>query len=150
MAIGYIQEFEMNDFVNYKSKNIFTGNIFNPFFIVAKRWGQNFHTLIYTGSKTRKHFHNSRFSTSWELNSSFHYMIDGTRNFLGVEINSEIDKNNFNVILRPQMRLGISRNLLIGIVTGIPIGREDERLSMFIRLIYEPGLSQHKAPVPTH
>jgi hypothetical protein len=38
----------------------------------------------------------------------------------------------------PQMRVDISDNLLIGIVTGIPISKENERFSTFLRLIYEP------------
>jgi hypothetical protein len=41
------------------------------------------------------------------------------------------------------MRVGIADNLLIGIVTGIPIKRENERLSTFLRLIYEPGHKKH-------
>lgn len=39
--------------------------------------------------------------------------------------------------IRPQMRLGIADNLLIGIITGIPISRENERFSFFLRIIYE-------------
>jgi hypothetical protein len=41
--------------------------------------------------------------------------------------------------IRPQMRLGIADNLLIGIVGGIPVSRENERLSSFVRLIWEPA-----------
>lgn len=40
--------------------------------------------------------------------------------------------------LRPQMRLQINEQLLIGIVAGVPVKRERERLSMFLRFIYEP------------
>jgi hypothetical protein len=36
------------------------------------------------------------------------------------------------------MRVSIADSLLIGIVAGVPISRENERLSSFIRLIYEP------------
>jgi hypothetical protein len=66
-------------------------------------------------------------------------MISGTRNFIGVEFNKTIDKGDFDMTMRPQMRLGIADNLLIGIVAGIPVSRENERLSSFIRLIWEPG-----------
>ncbi len=65
-------------------------------------------------------------------------MISGTRNFIGVELNKVLYKNDFDLTIRPQMRVGISDNLIIGIVTGIPISRENERFSSFIRLIYEP------------
>ena len=40
--------------------------------------------------------------------------------------------------MRPQMRVGIVDNLMIGIVGGIPVSRENERLSSFLRLIWEP------------
>ena len=42
------------------------------------------------------------------------------------------------MVIRPQMRLGIAENLLVGIVAGIPIKREFQRFSTFFRLIYEP------------
>lgn len=41
--------------------------------------------------------------------------------------------------IRPQMRLEITDNLLIGIVAGIPVSKENERLSSFARLIWEPA-----------
>ncbi|MDN3690309.1 hypothetical protein [Cyclobacterium jeungdonense] len=66
-------------------------------------------------------------------------MISGTRNFIGIEFNKEIASEDFDMIIRPQMRLSIAENLLIGIVTGIPVSRENERFSSFLRIIYEPG-----------
>jgi hypothetical protein len=45
--------------------------------------------------------------------------------------------------IRPQMRVGIAENLLVGIVTGIPVNRENQRFSTFLRLIYEPGHLKH-------
>jgi hypothetical protein len=44
------------------------------------------------------------------------------------------------MVIRPQMRLAISHDLMIGIVVGIPINQERERLSTFFRLIYEPDI----------
>jgi len=41
--------------------------------------------------------------------------------------------------IRPQMRVGVADNLLVGIVGGVPLRRSEERLSSFVRLIYEPG-----------
>lgn len=138
LAIGYIHEFEMNEFNNYAKESVFKGNIYNPFFVAAKRWGQNFHTLLYTGPMFEQHFHANSLATLWQINSNFHYMIDGTRNFIGIEFNKEVQSKDFDMTIRPQMRVGISENLLIGIVTGIPISRENERFSTFLRLIYEP------------
>ncbi|RDI58260.1 HAEPLYID family protein [Flavobacterium glaciei] len=138
MAIGYIHEFELTPFSNYRNGKLFTGNIYSPFFVAAKRWGSNFHTLLYTGPVFQQHLHLNTMDTFWQINSNFHYMIPGTRNFIGVEFNKEVKTNDFDMTIRPQMRVEITKQLLIGIVTGIPISRENERFSSFLRLIYEP------------
>lgn len=137
MAIGYINEFELSDFRNFGNPFI-KGNIYNPFFVVAKRWGNNFHSLIYTGPMIKQNFITNKFHTTYDINTSFHYMITGTRNFIGIEFNKTLDNSDFDMTIRPQMRLGIADNLLIGIVAGIPVSRENERLSSFVRLIWEP------------
>lgn len=139
MAFGYIHEFEFAPIANPNYKNFYLGNVFNPFFVAAKRWGNNFHTLVYTGPSWIQHFSShQQTALSWNFNTSFHYMISGTRNFIGVEFNKYYQNGDFDMTIRPQMRVGISENLLIGIVTGIPIVREQERFSTFFRLIYEP------------
>lgn len=139
MAVGYIQEFELTEFNRYGKDRLFTGNVYNPFLVAAKRWGNNFHTLLYTGPLITRHFYDKSTNVNWQVNSSFHYMISGTRNFIGVELNKSVEKSNFDMTIRPQMRLGIADNLMVGIVTGIPISRLNERFSSFLRLIYEPG-----------
>jgi hypothetical protein len=138
MALGYINEFELSDFRNF-GKPFIKGNVYNPFLVVAKRWGNNFHSLIYTGPMIEQSYSTNKFHTTYDINTSFHYMISGTRNFIGVEFNKTIDNGDFDMTMRPQMRLGIADNLLIGIVAGIPVSRENERLSSFVRLIWEPG-----------
>lgn len=139
MAFGYIQEFELTDFKSYTNSRFFQGNVYNPFLIIAKRWGTNFHTLLYTGPSFQHHFSTQTIHPVIEINSNVHYMIPGTRNFVGLEFNKEIDEfGNFGMTIRPQMRVSISENLLIGIVTGIPISKKNERFSSFLRLIYEP------------
>lgn len=137
MAIGYINEFELSDFTSF-GRPFIKGNIYNPFYVVAKRWGNNFHSLLYTGPMIEQNFSTNKFHTTYDINTSFHYMITGTRNFIGIEFNKTFDKSDFDMTIRPQMRLGIADNLLIGIVAGIPVSRENERLSSFIRLIWEP------------
>ena len=144
MAIGYIQEFELTDFSNYGNGKLFTGNVYNPFFIAAKRWGRNFHSLVYAGPQFVHHFEGNETYTNWQINPSIHYMIPGTRNFIGIEFNQEVHKKDFDMTIRPQMRVGLAENILIGIVTGIPINRENERFSSFLRLIYEPGHGKSK------
>jgi hypothetical protein len=143
MAIGYLNELELTDFSSYGKENLLSGNVYNPFFVAAKRWGQNFHTLLYTGPEFVHHFKSRSFETYWQINSNFHYMIDGTRNFIGIEINKELTGQSFKMIIRPQMRVVITEQLLIGIVTGIPTSKDNERFSCFFRLIYEPKHKKH-------
>jgi hypothetical protein len=138
MALGYINEFELSNFRNFGAPLI-KGNIYNPFLVIARRWGNNIHTLLYTGPMIEQHFRSNQWHTTYDINTSFHYMISGTRNFIGVELNKTIDQEDFDMTVRPQMRLGFADNLLIGIVAGIPVSRENQRLSSFIRLIWEPG-----------
>ncbi len=139
LALGYIHEFEFVDLNKMGQGDLFKGNIFNPFFIAAKRWGRNYHTLIYTGPKIEKQFGQNNPDITYQINSNFHYMIAGTRNFIGVEVNQGINQGKLETVLRPQMRVGLAENLMVGIVTGIPINREQQGLSSFIRIIYEPG-----------
>ena len=143
MAIGYINELKLSDFRNF-GKPFIRGNVYNPFLVVAKRWGNNFHSLIYTGPLLEHSFKTNKLSVDYEINTSFHYMITGTRNFVGIEFNKSIHAGNFDMIIRPQMRLGISKNVMVGIVTGIPVSRENERLSGFVRLIWEPPHRKNK------
>ena len=138
MAFGYIQEFTLTNFKNYGDGKLFTGNVYNPFFIAAKRLGANFHSLLYTGPVFEHQFETNTIETHWQINSNVHYMIPGSRNFIGVELNKEIHKHDFDMTIRPQMRVEVTDQLLIGIVTGIPISKENERFSSFLRLIYEP------------
>lgn len=137
MALGYIHEFELSSFRDF-GKPFITGNVYNPFFVVAKRWGNNFHSLVYTGPMIEHHFSTNATHTTYGINTNLHYMISGTRNFIGIEFNKTLDKGDFDMTLRPQMRVGIADNLLIGIVTGIPVARENQRFSTFLRLIWEP------------
>ncbi len=138
MALGYINEFELSGFRDFGNPLV-VGNVYNPFFVMAKRWGNNFHSLIYTGPMIKQSFKTNNLHTSFDVNTSFHYMIVGTRNFVGVEFNKTFDGQDFDMTMRPQMRLGIADNLMVGIVAGIPISRENERFSSFVRLIWELG-----------
>jgi hypothetical protein len=138
LAVGYLHDFEFVPFRDYGKKRFYKGNLYNPFFIAAKRWGNNFHTLVYTGPVIEQLFEENKWQSEFQINSNFHYMISGTRNFIGIEINKEVQAGKMSMVLRPQMRVGVAHNFLIGIVTGIPISRENERFSTFLRVIYEP------------
>lgn len=138
LALGYIHEFVLPDIGSRPGRAI-TGNLFNPFLVAAKRWGDNLHTLVYTGPHMLLDHGAQEPHLRFDINSNLHYMISGTRNFIGVEFNKSIDGSDFDMTIRPQMRLGIAENFLIGIVTGIPMERENQRFSSFMRLIWEPG-----------
>jgi hypothetical protein len=138
LALGYIHEFELPPFESFGTP-LLTGHIYNPFFIAAKRWGHNFHTLIYTGPRIEYHLDTRHTHTPYELHTNFHYMIPGTRNFIGIEFNKSYIPGDFDMVIRPQMRVSLAENFLVGIVTGIPVERENQRFSMFTRLIWEPG-----------
>lgn len=139
MAIGYINELELTEFSRYGQESLITGNNYNPFFVVAKRWGSQFHTLLYTGPVFAHRFTDGSLNTLMQINTNFHYMISGTRNFIGLELNKTFSEGDFDMTIRPQMRLTITEQMMIGIVAGIPVSRENERFSTFLRLIYEPG-----------
>jgi hypothetical protein len=137
-ALGYIHEFELADFREYGKSPLLTGHLFNPFFVSAKRWGNHFHTLLYTGP--RWEMAGGKYTwKGWEYNKNVHYMIPGTRNFVGLEVNSLQKNRKIETVLRPQMRVGLAHNLFMGIVTGVPISRKNERFSSFVRIIWEPG-----------
>lgn len=138
LAGGYLHSFTMNSFRNYDTSRLFTGNLISPFFVAAKRFGTNFHSLIYTGPVWERGFSGFENEFFYQINTSFHYMITGTRNFIGLEINQIAVHGELETTLRPQMRLGITDHLMIGIVTGIPIETNNDRFSTFFRLIYEP------------
>jgi hypothetical protein len=139
MAFGGIVELELFDLKQIRLERPLQGILYNPFFIAAKRWGESWHTLLYTGPRLTQHFFKPNWDWGYEVNTSVHYMIPGTRNFVGLETNQRWEAGRWSTTLRPQMRLVINEGLMIGVVPGIPISREDERLSAFLRLIYEPG-----------
>lgn len=76
-------------------------------------------------------FQNNSIQTNWQITSNIHYMISGTRNFVGLGFNKEINYNDFDLTIRPQMRVEIRDNLLIGIVIEIPLKREYQQFSFF-------------------
>ena len=138
LALGYIHEFKLIPFDSYGDEPLYTGNEFNPFFVAAKRFGSHFHTLIYTGPSIERKFNSGMSETTFEINTNLHYMIPGSSNFIGIEFNKEIEDGDFDMTIRPQMRVEVTEQILMGLVTGIAVNRENERLSMFFRLIYEP------------
>lgn len=139
MAIGYINELELNAFRDY-GKKLITGNIYNPFLVVAKGWGKDhsLSTLVYAGPQFIHHFDHNHIETDWQINTSVHYLIPNTRNFVGLEVNKSINQERFNMVLRPQMRVALQDNLILGLVVGVPTNTKYEGFSGFARVVYEP------------
>lgn len=146
LALGSIVEWKLRSLDEIQLARPLEGVLFNPFLVAAKRLGSNWHSLIYTGPRLQRHFGRPDLDVAYEVNTSVHYMIPFSRNFVGVEVNKMFDKSTFSMVVRPQMRLVINEGLLVGIVPGIPVNIEGERLSAFMRLIYEPG--QHRLSKP--
>lgn len=147
MAVGYINEIELNSFRNYGGKNkFFTGNVYNPFLVVAKGWGKDhsFSTMVYAGPQFIHHFGSDHVETDWQINTSIHYLIPNTRNFIGLEINKNVNKERFSMVLRPQMRVALNNSTVLGMLVGVPTNTKYEGFSGFIRLIYEPPHKKKK------
>lgn len=136
LALGYIQEFLLPYF-NSQTVAI-RGFVYNPFFIAAKRWGNNFHSLIYTGPFFEK-LNNAKIHAEYHFHLNLHWMLLGTRNFIGLETNFIFYSKNLDVTFRPQMRLSITDNFLIGIVSVLPSDLLSQGMGFFVRAIYEPG-----------
>ncbi|MNT49976.1 hypothetical protein D3C72_1868650 [compost metagenome] len=127
LAIGYTQIF---DFVD-------GGTGFNPFFIAAKNWHNNWHALIYTGPEFTYRYASSKMDLMWQVNTSFHYTIPQTDHFIGVEVNQEISSEGIQTTLHPQIKLGLNNKMAIGMAVGLPISGKEKVLSGFWRLIYQ-------------
>lgn len=131
MAIGYIYEMHGESFNMLR----YSGSTHNPFFIVAKRWGR-LHTLLYTGptfeSESQRHLQ------SLLINTNIDYVLPGTKNFIGIELNKEIKKDNLAMMVRPQVKMALSNQIALGLAIGIPAGNTEEKLDFLLRWIYEP------------
>ncbi len=138
LAFGYIHEFLFPEFRQLTMDNTFHGNVYNPFFIAAKRWGNNLHTLVYTGPYIEA-LSSGVTHTEYHLNANVHWMISGTRNFIGLETNIINYQQDWDIVFRPQLRVSLADNFLIGIVAAVPMAIEQSGMGFFIRAIYEPG-----------
>lgn len=144
-ALGYINELRVTDPRGWNGRRAVAGNGYNPFFVAAKRWTHHAHTLVYAGATLDQTFGRGFGAPAYEINSSAHYLLPGTRNFVGLEVNQVVAGRRLDTVLRPQMRLAVAGNLLLGVVVGVPVHRREERLSTFFRVIYEPR--QHRGAV---
>jgi len=127
LAVGYTQIF---NFVEGSTA-------FNPFFVAAKSWHSNWHTLIYSGPEIAYRYKSHKTEVNWQINTSFHYTLPQTDHFIGLEINQEIASGALETTLRPQVKLGLTDKLAIGMAVGFPVGIKENSISSFFRLIYQ-------------
>jgi len=137
LAVGYTQIIEFTDFRNYRKAPFVEATVFNPFFIAAKKWGENIHTLIYGGPLVSYEFMHNNWDVMGQINTSIHYNIPNSGNFIGLELNKEFLGRRFEMTFRPQIKVKLNKQLAIGIVGGIPLHKPNENFSTFIRLIYD-------------
>jgi hypothetical protein len=137
MAVGYTQILEFTEFKFYGKESLLTGTVFNPFFIVAKKWNNNFNTLIYTSALVAPNFSTNKINLNWQINTSLLYTLPRTHHFVGVELNKELTQGAFEMTVRPQLKFKCNEKLAIGLVCGIAIQKAEEKYSAFMRIIYE-------------
>lgn len=127
LAVGYTQIVNVVD----------RGTAFNPFFIAAKNWNSNWHALLYTGPEIAYQYGVSKWNMNWEINTSFHYTLPQTDDFIGIEVNQQVSAEGLQTILHPQVKLGLSKKLAIGMAVGLPVSGREHAVSSFFRLIYQ-------------
>lgn len=137
LAIGYTQILELTDFHQYGKDLFLTGTVYNPFFVAAKRWGPQFHTLLYTGPLLEYQIAEKSFDLSWQINTSVMYAIPQSKHFIGVELNHEIYHGQYELTARPQVKIKINHKTALGLVAGLPVHGKNESFSSFFRLIHE-------------
>jgi hypothetical protein len=151
-AVGYLHEVLFNESPSVLLRRPVDGQVLNPFLVTARRWTDNWHTLLYTGPRFFRRSEGRWAPTAFEANWNVHYMVPGTRNFVGLELNQSVEGRRSNFLVRPQIRVSINDHFLIGIASGIPVNRDRERVGTFLRLIYEPrsGNRGHAVPNGQH
>lgn len=107
----------------------------NPFLIIAKKWGNQFHTLLYAGPLFE--YRAGGVATAALVNASVHYILPGTKNFIGAEVNDELTAHDHKMIIRPQFKMTLSPASAIGLAVGISTHGHEEPLDFIIRWIYE-------------
>lgn len=138
-AVGSIYEINLHSNATFqKTRVLLKGNTFNPFIIVAKKWGPHINTLLYTGPSYYQQFDAAVRELDYQVNLSMHYVLTSS-NFIGVEVNHETSGNQKITVIHPQIKVKLAQGLAIGFATGIPVNVKSQSLSFLTRLIYEPG-----------
>lgn len=138
MAVGNRLELEFVNFEEIALDYITRGILFNPYFVAAKRWGNSWHSLIYTGPRYLVGWNTENYFL-YAVNTSVHYKFSDSDYFVGLEVNQTIEDGDLKTILRPQVNLEFSDSIQLGVIPGFSLNPDEERFSMFFRLVYEPN-----------
>ena len=136
LAAGYIFELCPKIFQRPENETIHV-----PFFIVAKKWGQVNALLLAAPSLT---ISGSKREAIGLVNTSLHYIIPGTKNFIGIELNSELAHNTFHLMIRPQTKIILSNTLALGMAAGFSGGSSAQKMDFMMRWIYEPAKNKSR------
>ena len=138
MAAGYMHEFRAHSFYSIDhGRGMLKGNSVSPFLIMAKKFGQRWNTMLYTGPEWEFTPEENRRDLFYQVNASAHYVL-ASGNFVGLEMNDEYGKGSNQMVLRPQMKIILVDNLALGLITGIPTSFQSNGMSFMARIIYEP------------
>lgn len=141
ISIGYFNEFESSPFKHF-GEPLIEANIYNPFFSVAKIWGDRFHTMIYAGTATRQELESNKTKTVFRFNPNVSYRFGKyeKENFVALEVNHTWAKGDEGqMVLRPQFLVQIAPRWKCGFVGGVPIATNNHlNISGILRLIYSP------------
>lgn len=139
MAVGYIHEFITHSFYSLRhGSSPMKGQSMSPFLVVAKKWGRHLHSMIYTGPEWQFTAGEKGTQKYFQMNASAHYEIGSHGNLIGVEVNQEYEGWRSFTVVRPQIKLVLTPNLAVGILTGIPVNLRDNGISFLARVIFEP------------
>ena len=118
LAIGYTQIIGFTAFEDLNDKPLIKGLQYSPFFIAAKRWGADIHTLIFAGPIFKHRFNTDYTNVDWQFNTSIDYAIPNSSHFVGIEFNKLLVHGKFEMTMRPQGKIQINKALAIGLVAN--------------------------------
>lgn len=111
---------------------------YTPFLIVAKNWQEKFFLLFKGGTELDHNLEENSADFIHQLHSSLHYSLSEEKeNYVGVELNKNLEDGDFEMFVRPQLILELSDSFNLGATIGIPVEKPDTRWSTFVRLAYE-------------
>jgi hypothetical protein len=137
LAVGYTNELIVNSGDMHAGKAVFTSEEGHPFLVAAKKWGRHWNSLVYAALGGQMPMHGAIRSDGYELNLALHYVMPRYKAFVGVELYQYQNGPQREQTVRPQVRIALKNNLLIGLVGSVPLNGTGTA-SSFLRLIYEP------------